>query len=169
MPSGYRRRYAVVGLVTGLSSLSPPRMEQLPHLRVGLILHLVPHRRGRFQHGLAIPAQPHRLRSWWPRRGGGGPNLYPVKPTMRDRDSEWQAEEDWGYLLGGGRWHDDGDFVAARRRWICWRYVLQSRRRQLATPTTAFAQRGACERLCPRAGPAPHSTATVPLQSEPLT
>ncbi|HUR94420.1 MAG TPA: hypothetical protein VMY76_07540 [Gemmatimonadales bacterium] len=34
--------------------------------------------------------------------------------------------------LGMNRWHDDGDFVAHRPRWICWRYLLA--RADLATP-----------------------------------
>jgi hypothetical protein len=48
------------------------------------------------------------------------------------------AEEDREYLMGGGRWHDDGAFVAGRPHWLTWRYLLQSRRRQLAAPTTGL-------------------------------
>ena len=40
-----------------------------------------------------------------------------------------QDAEDAEYLMGWGRWWDDGDFVARRPHTICWRYLVVSRRR----------------------------------------
>jgi hypothetical protein len=55
-----------------------------------------------------------------------------------DRNAERQAREDCEYLMGEGRWHDDGDFVAARPHWITWRYLQASRARRLVAPTTGL-------------------------------
>jgi hypothetical protein len=48
--------------------------------------------------------------------------------------SDWrqrkQDAEDAEYLMGGGRWDDDGDFVAHRPHTICWRYLVAARRRR---------------------------------------
>jgi hypothetical protein len=55
-----------------------------------------------------------------------------------DYDAEWLKRRDDAadreYLMGGGRWHDDGSFIAHRPRMICWRYLSASRRRGLTAP-----------------------------------
>jgi hypothetical protein len=38
--------------------------------------------------------------------------------------------DDYEYLMGGGRWHDDGGFVAQRPRSICWAYLMAARHRR---------------------------------------
>ena len=47
---------------------------------------------------------------------------------------KWQqardAESDREYLMGGGIWHDEQDFIAHRPRFICWHYLWAVRRRR---------------------------------------
>lgn len=48
-----------------------------------------------------------------------------------DYQKRRQDAEDAEYLMVGGRWHDDGDFVARRSHTICWLYLVAARRRLL--------------------------------------
>ena len=60
-------------------------------------------------------------------------------------NDEWQeardAESDREYLMGGGIWHDEQDFIAHRPRFICWQYLWAVRRRPCANAGRARVAR----------------------------